>query len=230
MNHTALRSANILVLHPDPLLCAGLVAALRQQPGFEVFVDGVDLLTAVEARIDVVIADYANAIRLAEPAVRAAQRPLAGARILTLTANDREADIRRAIEAGVQGYLVLGGPLGELIEGVTAVAGGTRYLCRDAAQRIADSLTRASLTAREIEVLRLVANGECNKAIARRLHIEVGTVKSHMSAIMTKLGATSRTHAAGIAATRGLIEERTHVQPATLSPRAACVEPRTQFA
>jgi DNA-binding CsgD family transcriptional regulator len=58
---------------------------------------------------------------------------------------------------------------------------------------MADSLTRASLTSREIEVLRIVVTGESNNSVARQLHIEVGTVKSHVSAIMTKLGATSRT-------------------------------------
>jgi two-component system NarL family response regulator len=125
-----------------------------------------------------------------------------------LTSNDREADIRRAIEAGVQGYLLLGGTLDELVAGVTAVAKGMRYLCRSVAERMADSLTRTPLTSRETEVLQLVARGESNKEIARRLRIELGTVKSHMSAIMTKLNASSRTHAAGIAATRGLVQER----------------------
>jgi two-component system NarL family response regulator len=71
---------------------------------------------------------------------------------------------------------------------------------------MADSLTHAKLTRREEEVLRLVVAGESNKTIARHLEIEVGTVKSHMTAIMTKLGATSRTQAAGIAATRGLVD------------------------
>ncbi len=220
MNHTAPDRSTILVMHPDPLLRAGLVAALSQHAAFEVLVEGIDTAGSDELRIDVVIADYGHAMRLADPAVRAAQRRLAAARILALTSNDREADIRRAIEAGVHGYLLLGGPLGELIEGVTTVARGVRYLGRSVAQRMADSLTRATLTSREVEVLRLVVAGESNKAIARQLQIEVGTVKSHMSAIMTKLGATSRTQAAAIAATRGLVEERVVVQPAPPASRA----------
>ncbi len=96
----------------------------------------------------------------------------------------------------------------ELIEGVTAVANGLRYLSRSVAQRMADSLTRASLTSREVQVLSLVALGASNKAIARELRIEMRTVKSHMTSIMSKLGATSRTQAAGIAAARGLVELR----------------------
>jgi two-component system NarL family response regulator len=219
MNHTAIDRSNILVMHHDPLLNAGLVAALRQHAAFEVLVDDTDAASLDELRIDVVVADYSHAMRLTDSAVRAARRPLATARIVAVTSNDREADIRRAIEAGVHGYLLLGGPLSELIEGVTAVANGVRYLGRSVAQRMADSLTRASLTSREIEVLQLVTIGESNKAIARRLNIELGTVKSHMTAIMTKLGASSRTQAAGIAATRGLVDERVlerPVQPAGL--------------
>jgi two-component system NarL family response regulator len=95
---------------------------------------------------------------------------------------------------------------------------------------MADSLTRASLTSREIEVLQLVVTGESNKAIARHLHIELGTVKSHMSAIMTKLDATSRTQAAGIATTRGLVEDPMLAQRVPRVPRASTIELRAQFA
>ena len=230
MNYIAPDRSNILVMHHDPLLRAGLVAALRQHAAFEVFVDDADAASPDQPEIDVVIADYSHAMRLADSAVRAARRPLAAARIMALTSNDREADIRRAIEAGVQGYLLLGGPLSELIEGVTTVANGVRYLGRSVAQRMADSLTRTSLTSREIEVLQLVVTGESNKAIARELHIELGTVKSHMTAIMTKLNATSRTQAAGIASARGLVEERVRVRPVPDAARTGLIAPRTQLA
>jgi two-component system NarL family response regulator len=220
MNAFAVRRSIVLVMHADPLLRAGLVAALRQHSGFDVLVDGVDAVRADGPAIDVVIADYANAIRLADSALRVMDGPLSVARILALTTHDREVEIRRAFEAGVHGYLLLGGPLCELLEGVEAVASGVRFLCRAVAQRMADSLTHATLTSRETEVLQLMASGESNKGIARKLQIEVGTVKSHMSAIMTKLGASSRTQAAGIAATRGLVEERSSVQPLLFSSRS----------
>jgi len=220
MNYTATDRSTVLVMQQDPLLRAGLVAALCQQESFEVLVEDLDTLRVDERRIDVVVADYSHAMHWVNSAVRSACRPLAASRVLALTSNDREADIRRAIEAGIHGYLILGGPLSELIEGVTTVAKGVRYLGRSVAQRMADSLARASLTSREVEVLRLVMMGESNKAIGRRLHIELGTVKSHMTAIMTKLGATSRTQAAGIAASRGLVEEQAHTQRAPLAVRA----------
>ena len=179
--------------------------------------------------MDVVITDYDNAMQLAHSALPSHDM-LASARILVLTNNDREAEIRRAIEAGIHGYILLGGPLDELIDGATTVANGLRYLSRSVAQRMADSLTRTSLTSREIEVLSLVAIGDSNKAIARDLQIEVGTVKSHMTAIMAKLGATSRAQAACIAADRGLVEQRHLVRPMPAERRARTVEVRAQLA
>lgn len=221
MNFHTLRRSNLLVMHPDPILCAGLVAALRQEAPFEVFVHGVDHLGPDGPRIDAVIADYGNAMRLTDRATRLSPDALGDAKILALTSNDREADIRRAIEAGVWGYVLVGGPLSELIDGVRSVAAGVRYMSLSVARRMAESLTRAALTSREIEVLRLVAAGQPNKTIARELGIEVGTVKSHMSAIMAKLGAASRTQAARIAAARGLVQEEVEVrtQPSAIHRR-----------
>ncbi|MET0918071.1 MAG: response regulator transcription factor [Burkholderiales bacterium] len=207
MNRVAPRRSTLLILHPDPLLRAGLLAVLHRHPAFEVVVDALDGMAADRPRIDVVITDYDHAVHLAR-SVDPAHHMLSTARILVLTTNDREMDIRRAIEAGIHGYITLGGPVDELIDGATTVANGLHYVCRSAAQRIADSLTHTSLTSREFDVLSLVAGGESNKAIARELRIEVGTVKSHMTAIMTKLGATSRAQAASIAATRGLVRPR----------------------
>jgi DNA-binding NarL/FixJ family response regulator len=204
MIHIASPRPNILITHCDPLLSAGIAAALRQHADFEVFVDGVDAVSSVSPGVDVVVADLETAMQLVDPVAPSTHWPLARARILVLTHNDRAEDIRRTVQAGVFGYLLAGGPLSELVEAVKALANGMRYLGRSVAQRMADSMTRTLLTTREMDVLQHVMNGECNKEIARQLGIGVGTVKSHMTAILNKLGATSRTHAVSIAATRGL--------------------------
>lgn len=230
MNYQTLRRSNVLVMQPDPILSAGLVAALRQQPTFEVFVHGVDNLGPEGPRVDVVIADYVNAMRLTQPEARAAHGPLGNAKILAFTPNDREADVRRAIEAGVHGYLLFGGPLNELVDGVTAVSSGLRYMSLSVAQRIADSLTRATLTSREIDVLSLAATGHPNKVIARELGIELGTVKSHMSTILAKLGARSRTQAARIAAARGLLENQATNQLDARPPQGRSCDAAAQCA
>jgi DNA-binding NarL/FixJ family response regulator len=191
---------DILVMHAEPLVAVGLAAALRQQVGFGVHVDGVD---DIGIGIDVVITDYQSGLKLARSGLNR-PAPLKGARVLVMTTNDREHDVRLALEAGVHGYLLLGCAIDELAASVRTLGAGSRYLCMAVAQRMADSLTRESLTAREAEVLHLLVRGHCNKMIGRQLEIAVGTVKAHVKAIMGKLGASSRTQAASIAAQRGL--------------------------
>jgi len=222
--------ANVLTLHPDALVRAGIVASLRQHGGFQIFEEGPDRTPWDANRIDVVIADHHQAMRLTGAAAQGTAGSLAYARILVLTSDDCEADIRRALEAGIHGYLVLGGPLSEFIEAVTALARGVGYLGRSVAQRMAVSLTRASLTSREIDVLQLVVAGESNKAIARRLRIEVGTVKTHMNGILGKLNATSRTQAAAIAVTQGIVEERLPLRAMGFSSHVPRMESVAQLA
>lgn len=212
--------ANVLTLHPDPLIRAGIAAALREHGGFNVSQEPLDHADRSEDRVDVVIADHCQALGLAGGATSGnARGAVAGARVLVLTTLDREADIRRAIEAGVDGYLLLGCALGEFVEAVSALARGSRYLGRLVAQRMAESLTRTSLTSRETDVLKLVVAGESNKAIARRLCIEVGTVKTHVNGILGKLNATSRTQAAAIAVTQGIVGERLPLSTSRLEER-----------
>ena len=202
MTNLAPHRSTISILHDDPLLSAGLAAALRTIPTFDVFEDRAE---AASTAADIVVADYRHALVLAENNDKAAGEPLMGARILALTTNDREADILRAIQAGVHGYLLVGGPISELIEAVTKLASGGLFLCQHVAQRIAYSMSCSPLTHRENDVLRLVVAGNSNKIIARRLGIEIGTVKSHMSTIMSKLGANSRVQVVSVAAERGLL-------------------------
>ena len=202
MTNLAPHRATILILHQDPILSAGIAAALRPLATFEVFQSVNGMAPAVA---DVIVADHRRALLLAEEMDKSTHGPLSAARILAVTTSDREADIRRAIRAGIHGYILTGGPLSELVEAVTTLAAGGRFLCNSVAQRIAYSMSCTPLTRRENDVLRLVVAGDSNKTIARRLGIELGTVKSHMSTIMSKLGAKSRVRVASIATERGLL-------------------------
>ena len=230
MTETSITRFKILTLHPDPLVRAGIAASLRQHGAFDVFEGAPESGAWNEQPFAVVIADYRQALHLTEVATQSERRHLPSPRILVLTANDRETEIRRAIEAGVHGYVLLGGPVVELIEGVTALAHGGRYVGHSAAQRMMESLTQVSVTARESDVLKLVVAGESNKAIARRLQIEVGTVKTHIAAILSKLRATSRTQAAAIAVARGLVEDRAPAPPAPYVPHRLRTGSMTQHA
>lgn len=182
-------SIRVAVEHGDPLLAAGVSSVLSQQFGMEV--------VAPSGGADVVVTDYRHGLWLA------GQRPRAAPRVMVLTTQDREQDVRNALEAGVDGYLQQGCAVQELVQGLQQLARGTRYLSALAASRIADSVTRSDLTGREREVLGLASKGKSNKAIALALDISLGTVKVHMKGVMGKLGAASRTEAARIAVERG---------------------------
>jgi DNA-binding NarL/FixJ family response regulator len=204
MNPIDHEPVRVLVMHAEPLIAVGLAAALQQCPGLTVQVHGGDGPCAEGA--DVIVADYQDGIQLAA-AASAKGSGRKAARVLVMTGQDREHDVRQALEAGVHGYLLLGCPIQELIAGVSALGRGSRYLCLAVAQRMAESLTREAMTPREADVLNLLVRGHCNKSIAKQLNIAVGTVKAHVKAIMGKLEASSRTQAASVAVQRGLIDD-----------------------
>jgi DNA-binding NarL/FixJ family response regulator len=226
MNSNSGPICKILVQHTDPLVRAGIVASLRQHIAFDVCEAGSQAKSRVLDPIDVVIADYQQAMRQLAPDFLDARPSPPATRVLIVTSNERGADIERAIRAGVHGYVLLGGPLSELLEGVQMVAQGSRYLSHAASRRMVDSLSQPCLTSRELDVLDFVVAGSPNKVIARHLNISLGTVKTHVRAIMAKLNATSRTQATNIALTHGLVGERAPNHPASQLPAA----PRPVFA
>ncbi|MHA7984814.1 response regulator [Rathayibacter sp. CAU 1779] len=124
--------------------------------------------------------------------------------VLVLTNYDSDGDILSAVEAGASGYLLKDAPPHELVAAVHAAASGESALAPAIAGRLMERVRapHVSLSAREIEVLRLVAQGASNNEIARRLHITDATVKSHLVHVFSKLGVSSRT--AAVVAARGL--------------------------
>jgi len=190
-------SIRVRVLHTDPIVAAGIGMALRLHPGFDIHPqDG--------PGVDVFVCDHMTGLALARDQRRSALMSTAP-RCLVLTPLDSERCVREAFEAGVHGYLLSGSPIDDLLDAIRSVAQGRRYLSVRVAQRMVDSVAHESLTPRETEVLHLLAEGSCNKDVARRLNIRLSTVKAHVKAIMAKLEVTSRTHAVSIAAKRGLV-------------------------
>jgi DNA-binding NarL/FixJ family response regulator len=115
--------------------------------------------------------------------------------------------IRRAVDAGVRGYLLHDCSVEELSDAVRCVAGGRRYLSCPVADQLLDNFSSAAPTAREFEVLQLMAQGLANKDIGRHLSIGEGTVKTHVKAILRKLQKPTRIAAIGEAFRRGLLLE-----------------------
>jgi DNA-binding NarL/FixJ family response regulator len=201
----------IVIAHSDPFISAGLAALLRIQQDFEIVSCGLNLTELDPGQADcpsryVVVADYNSGLQLT--ASNGAWRN----NVMILTNIDREANIWRALEQGVRGYLLFGCSLSDLVDCVRSVYAGTTVLAPLAAGRIADRMKSEALTTREEEILREIMLGLSNKRIAGKLDLAVGTVKTHVKSILDKLNAASRTHAIAIAQRRGILGEE-HGEP-----------------
>lgn len=193
---------HVQVAHPDPYLAAGITALLQANARF-----------TVQARhggaraADVVVADYETAVVVRPtPALPSAAARRNTPPCLVVTSHRGSWHVRRAIDAGVRGYVLDDCGAGELSAAVTALAGGARYIPIPIAEKLAESLAYPIPTARELAVLELLAGGMSNKEISRQLGIGEGTVKTHMKALLDKLGVASRTGAVSEAARRGLVQ------------------------
>jgi DNA-binding NarL/FixJ family response regulator len=130
------------------------------------------------------------------------------ARIIVLTTYKGDVQALRALKAGARAYILKGHVHRELLEAIRAVHAGKKRIPPDVAAELADHAAENELSSREIEVLRLIASGNANKLIADQLSISEETVKSHVTNILSKLGANDRTHAVTIGLRRGIIDLR----------------------
>lgn len=128
--------------------------------------------------------------------------------MLILTTYDHDSDIVRAVEAGASGYLLKDASAEAIADAVAAAARGETVLATGLAQRLVTRLrapTEPTLTARELEVLRLVARGDSNRVAAKELFVSEATVKTHLVHAYEKLGVDNRTAAVTVARERGLL-------------------------
>jgi DNA-binding NarL/FixJ family response regulator len=128
------------------------------------------------------------------------------ARVIMLTTSDGDGEILRALRAGAAAYILKNMPKNELLAVVRAVHCGERPISPMVAARLAEHAGEDSLTARELDVLRLIRDGRRNKQIAKELAISEGTVNFHIKNLVDKLEANDRTHAVTIALRRGLLQ------------------------
>lgn len=203
----------ILVADDHPVVRDGLVAMLGTQVDFEVVGESVTGREAVEMadglKPDVIFLDLEmpeldgvdalRKMRLANPKVK----------VIVFTAFDTDDRILAAVQAGAQGYLLKGAPREEVFQAVRVVHGGGSLLQPVVASKLLRQVSETgsdTLTPREVEVLKLMAQGLQNKEIALKLVISERTVKFHVSSILSKLGAGNRTEAVSLAAQRGLVD------------------------
>jgi DNA-binding NarL/FixJ family response regulator len=190
---------NVHIVRSDCLSTAGLRAILSQQAELNVTMHASDPQGMDTAHI--VVTDVENGMAIAGSAAHRIAR--CAPRLMVVAPYAREWEVRRAVDAGVHGYLLESANADELVQATRLLRHGMRYLTAAATHCMVTSLRQVSLTVRENDVLRLLAQGCSNKLIAVKLGIGIG--KSHVKSLMCKLDATARTHAVVLAAERGLI-------------------------
>lgn len=200
----------ILIVDDHPAVRRGLVATLEPEPDFEVVGTAATAAQAVdmhrEQRPDVTLMDLA----LERPtggidAIKEIRRETPGARIIVFSALRGDEDVYQALRGGAVTFLSKGTPDEELVQTVREVHSGGRPIPPEVARKLADRLTCTALSPREVEVVKLIADGLRNKEIATTLHISEETVQGHVKNILAKLGVNDRTRAAIVAAQRGII-------------------------
>ncbi|TMR33262.1 response regulator transcription factor [Actinomadura geliboluensis] len=198
----------VMIVDDHPIVREGLRGMLAAEPDIEVAGEAAsgDEAVALVPRVrpDVVLMD----LRMPSGDGASAIERLPGHRILVLTTFQDDADIVRAIEAGAAGYLLKDASRADLAAAVRDAAAGRRVLSPEVSARLAvvdQTPAPPVLSAREAEVLALVAEGLTNAQIGERLYIGQATVKTHLLRIFTKLGVSDRTAAVMTALQQGLI-------------------------
>jgi DNA-binding NarL/FixJ family response regulator len=208
------RNARIRVLSADdhPVVRRGIAAMIANEPDIEVVAearDGAEAVALFEAHVpDVVLMDLRMPTMDGVSAIRAIRALDPHARVVALTTFDGDTDIHRALSAGACAYLLKDALVGELVSAIRSAVAGRRLIPPAVATRLAEFTPRVELTAREQEVLQLVADGLRNKEIARVIGRSTETVKDHLKSILQKLGARDRTQAVTLALQRGIIRLR----------------------
>jgi DNA-binding NarL/FixJ family response regulator len=198
----SMQRISVAVVHDNFLIRTGLVDTFAKcdDVAVQTLVPG----DAALLDCDVVVADLESGMRVLNlvgmlPA--GTRRP----RVAIITDSEREWQIRKVLAQGAAAYLLLGLTGDELVSAVRGVSQGGCHLSPSVSARLAESLTAEPLTARQEDVLALLIDGLCNKQIAARLGIAVGTVKTHLRTAFEKLQVSSRTEAVAAAGRRGIL-------------------------
>jgi DNA-binding NarL/FixJ family response regulator len=206
---------SLLIVDDHPVVRDGLRGMFASMPGFTVLGEAANGVEALEKAAsldpDVVLMDLRMPGGGGVDAIAELTRRGARAKVLVLTTYDTDSDTLPAIEAGATGYLLKDAPRDELFTAVRAAAQGRTVLSPAVASRLVSAVRtprapgNETLSAREREVLALVARGTSNREIARELFISEATVKTHLTHLYAKLGVKDRAAAVATAYDRGIL-------------------------
>ena len=200
----------ILIVDDHVAMRVGLSSMLEVERDFEVVgvaASGLEALRVLErVEADILLLDLRMPEMDGMAFLKEARLRRLAARIIVLTSYETDEDVYRAIDGGAQGYLLKDASENELRDAILSVHAGHSYLPRHIAARLADRMHRSSLSARELEVLEVMAKGLTNKEIAGALGISSHTVRCHVASVTAKLDVSDRTEAVTVAIRHGIIK------------------------
>jgi DNA-binding NarL/FixJ family response regulator len=204
------KTIRILAADDHILVRQGIAFLVADEPDMELVAQASTGREAIEQfrkhRPDVTLMDLQMPDISGIEAIIAIRSEFPNARILVLTTYAGDVQVMRALKAGARGYLLKGDVHTDLLETIRAVHAGQKRVPPEVAAEVTWHTGEENLTARELEILKLIAEGNANKEIAAQLSISEDTVKSHVGKVLEKLGANDRTHAVTIGLKRGIIE------------------------
>jgi len=199
----------VLVAEDHTIVRDGLVALIRQVPDMEVVADAGDGQQAVDLwkkhRPDITLMDLKMTGMDGVSAIERIRTLEQSARVIVLTTYSGDEDIYRGLRAGAKAYLLKDTRREELFRCIREVHAGRTLIPADIGAKLAERLPAGDLSPRELEVLRLLAQGRPNKLIGSELAISEVTVKSHLQSLFRKLNVLSRTEAIAVATRKGLL-------------------------
>jgi two-component system NarL family response regulator len=204
------RDIRVLIADDHPLVRRGLAAIINMEDDATVVGEAGDGEEAValwrRLHPDVTLMDLRMPRLEGVQAIRQIRAEDPQASIIVLTTFDHDEDIYAGLRAGAKAYLLKDVQPEELFRCIRAVHAGEAYLQPRVAAKLAQRMHEESLTEREVQILKLLAEGRSNRAIGQALFITESTVKSHLKSLFAKLDVTSRAEAIALAAKRGLVK------------------------
>ena len=201
-------SIRVMCVDDHPIVRQGLSAVIASDPGIDLVAEAMNGEDSIEAyrrhRPDVTLMDLHLPAMSGVEAIIAIRTDFPDARIAVMTTEAGDVQIQRALAAGARGYLHKGKPMREVLAMIHDVHAGRISIPSSVASQLVEHLGEKQLSARELQVLQLVARGDRNKEIGRKLDISEETAKMHLKNAAAKLNARDRTHAVSIAIRRGI--------------------------